>query len=65
MDDDQLCTAIYTCVPKHQLEQSVATVNEIARPPKEHFQEEVVEQYDRAESPWGLSEGLNLERIDQ
>ncbi len=47
MDDDQLRAAIYACVPKQQLEQSVATVNELARPPEDHFHEEMVEQYGR------------------
>ena len=47
MDNDQLRAAIYACVPKQQLEQSVSTVNELARPPEEHFQKEMVEQYGR------------------
>jgi TnpA family transposase len=47
MDDDQLRAAIYACVPKSQLKQSVATINEIARPPEGHFHEEMVEQYGR------------------
>ncbi len=47
MDDDQLRAAIYACVPKQHLEESVAMVNELARPPEEHFHQEMVEQYGR------------------
>ncbi len=47
MSNDQLREAIYACVPKDQLKQSIATVNEIARPPGGHFHEEMVEQYGR------------------
>jgi hypothetical protein len=47
LDDDQLRAAIYSCVPKSQLKQSIATINEIARPPEDHFHEEMVEQYGR------------------
>lgn len=47
MSDDQLREAIYACVPKDQLKQFIATVNEIARPPEGHFHEEMVEQYGR------------------
>jgi len=44
---EQLREAIYACVPKEELEQSVAVVNELARPPDEKFHEEMVEQYGR------------------
>ena len=47
MDSDRLRAAIYACVPKQQLEQSVAVVNELARLPEEKFHEEMVEQYGR------------------
>ena len=46
-DDDQLRAAIYACIPKQSLEQSVSRVNELARPPEEHFHKEMVEQYGR------------------
>jgi TnpA family transposase len=47
VDGDSLRDAIYACIPKQKLELSVATVNELARPPEDHFHDEMVEQYGR------------------
>lgn len=47
MDSQRLREAIYACVPKQRLEQSVAVVNELARPSEEQYHEEMVEQYGR------------------
>jgi len=47
MDSQRLREAIYERVSKQKLEQSVAVVNELARPSEEQYHEEMVEQYGR------------------
>jgi len=47
MASQRLRVAIYACVPKQRLVQSVAVVNELARPSEEQYHKEMVEQYGR------------------
>ena len=47
IDSRSLRKAIYESVPKQQLEQSVAVVNELARSSEEQYHEGIIEQYGR------------------
>lgn len=47
MQDELLRTAIFAIVPREKLAESIATVNELARPCDDNFQDEMVEQYGR------------------
>ncbi|VVP31306.1 Tn3 family transposase [Pseudomonas fluorescens] len=47
MQDELLRPAIFSRVPREKLAQSIATVNELARPYGNNFQDEMVEQYGR------------------
>lgn len=47
MDDDMLREAIFTRLPREKLAESIATVNELARPYDDNFHDEMVEQYGR------------------
>src|SRR5690606_26255831 len=46
-DDPDLRRAIFSCVPKSRLAESVSKVNELARPQNNNFHDEMVEQYGR------------------
>lgn len=46
-DDPNLRRAIFSCVPKNRLAESVSKVNELARPQNNNFHDEMVEQYGR------------------
>ncbi len=45
--DDQLRDVIFTRIPKEKLAESIATVNDLARPYDDNFHDELVEQYGR------------------
>ena len=45
--DEQLRSAIFAKIPREKLAQSIATVNELARPYDDNFQDEMIEQYGR------------------
>ncbi len=47
MQDEQLRAAIFAKMSREKLVESIVTVNELARPSGENFQEEMVEQYGR------------------
>lgn len=46
-DDAELRQAIFSCIPKNRLAESVSKVNELARPQNNNFHDEMVEQYGR------------------
>lgn len=46
-DDAELRQAIFSCIPKNRLVESVSKVNELARPQNNNFHDEMVEQYGR------------------
>ncbi|OQB75909.1 MAG: Tn3 transposase DDE domain protein [Deltaproteobacteria bacterium ADurb.Bin135] len=45
--DDQLREAIFTRIPRQKLVESIAVVNDLARPSDDKFHDEMVEQYGR------------------
>ena len=45
--DDRLREAIFALIPKEKLAESIAAVNDLARPSDDKFQDEMVEQYGR------------------
>lgn len=46
-DDAELRQAIFSCIPKNRLAESVSKVNELGRPQNNNFHDEMVEQYGR------------------
>jgi TnpA family transposase len=47
MQDERLRAAIFAKMPREKLAESIATVNDLARPHDDNFHEEMVEQYGR------------------